>query len=118
MTAAMPVGRVNETCAQCHREQSGRMCFEHEALREGCTTCHNVHGSINPKMLVERDNNLCLKCHAQVASPVLPTGTLIGPDAACRFRRDRVPQTRHLLQRRLPYRRARLGCELAFEILR
>ena len=78
MTAAMPVGRVNETCAQCHREQSRPHVFEHEALREGCTTCHNVHGSINPKMLVERDNNLCLKCHAQVASPVLPTGTLIG----------------------------------------
>jgi predicted CXXCH cytochrome family protein len=35
-------------------------------MREGCTTCHSPHGSINAKMLVERDNNLCLKCHAQV----------------------------------------------------
>lgn len=77
-TAAMPVGRVNETCAQCHREQARPHVFEHEALREGCTTCHNVHGSINSKMLVQRDNNLCLKCHAQVASPTLPGGTLIG----------------------------------------
>jgi predicted CXXCH cytochrome family protein len=40
--------------------------FEHEALREGCTTCHNPHGSINAKLLVERDVNLCLKCHAQL----------------------------------------------------
>ncbi|HUJ08906.1 MAG TPA: cytochrome c3 family protein [Verrucomicrobiae bacterium] len=74
----MFVGRVNEVCAQCHREQARPHVFEHEALREGCTTCHNVHGSINPKMLTERDNNLCLKCHAQIASPVLPGAVVIG----------------------------------------
>lgn len=60
------VARVNETCAKCHREQARPRVFEHEALREGCTSCHNVHGSINDKMLTERDNNLCLKCHGQV----------------------------------------------------
>ncbi len=75
-TPAMPVARVNETCAQCHREQARPHVFEHEALREGCVTCHNVHGSINPKMLVQRDNNLCLKCHAQIASA--PGMTFIG----------------------------------------
>ena len=42
--------------------------FEHEALREGCASCHNVHGSINKKMLVQNDNNLCLKCHSQIQS--------------------------------------------------
>jgi predicted CXXCH cytochrome family protein len=67
-----PVGQFvsSETavCAQCHREQTRRFVFEHEALREGCSVCHNVHGSINPKLLTERDNNLCLKCHAQVPS--------------------------------------------------
>jgi DmsE family decaheme c-type cytochrome len=71
------LARVNETCAQCHREQARPHVFEHEALREGCTTCHNVHGSINDKMLVERDNNLCLKCHAQVASSILPVGEAV-----------------------------------------
>jgi len=65
----MFVGRVNETCAQCHRAKTRPHVFEHEALREGCTTCHNAHGSINEKLLVERDNNLCLKCHAQLATP-------------------------------------------------
>jgi predicted CXXCH cytochrome family protein len=34
-------------------------------LREGCTTCHNPHGSINAKLLTQRDVNLCLRCHAQ-----------------------------------------------------
>jgi predicted CXXCH cytochrome family protein len=54
---------------QCHREKARPHVFEHEALREGCPTCHNPHGSINDKMLTERDVNLCLKCHAQIASP-------------------------------------------------
>lgn len=63
------VARENETCASCHREQARPRVFEHEALREGCASCHEVHGSINDKMLTVRDNNLCLKCHAQIASP-------------------------------------------------
>ena len=55
----------NKNCADCHREQARRFVFEHEALREGCTICHSPHGSINQKMLVTRDANMCLKCHAQ-----------------------------------------------------
>lgn len=62
----LAMARLNESCAPCHREQARPNVYEHEALREGCTTCHQPHGSINAKMLVERDNNLCLKCHAQV----------------------------------------------------
>jgi predicted CXXCH cytochrome family protein len=62
----LAITQLNQSCAQCHREQARPFAFEHEALREGCTTCHNPHGSINSKLLVERDNNLCLKCHAQV----------------------------------------------------
>lgn len=58
--------RLNETCAQCHREQTRPFVFEHAALREGCTTCHNPHGSVNSKLLTIRDSNLCLRCHAQV----------------------------------------------------
>jgi predicted CXXCH cytochrome family protein len=64
--AATGFSRVNETCAECHREQAKPVIYEHEALREGCTICHNPHGAIADKMLVQRDNNLCLKCHAQV----------------------------------------------------
>lgn len=60
------LARVNSTCAQCHREQTKLTVFDHEAMREGCTVCHAPHGSVNSKMLLQRDNNLCLKCHAQV----------------------------------------------------
>lgn len=55
----------SQTCAQCHTAQGGPFVFEHEAVREGCTTCHAVHGSVNQKMLVTRDASLCLRCHFQ-----------------------------------------------------
>lgn len=60
---------INEKCAQCHKEQSGPFVWEHEGMREGCTTCHAVHGSVNDKMLVARDSNLCLRCHTQQMYP-------------------------------------------------
>lgn len=67
--SATTLAGVNETCFKCHKEQQGPFVFEHEALREGCVTCHQVHGSIHPKMLVARDNNLCLRCHTQMDFP-------------------------------------------------
>jgi predicted CXXCH cytochrome family protein len=54
-----------ETCTKCHTAQKGPFVFEHAALREGCTVCHSPHGSVNQKMLVARDANLCLRCHLQ-----------------------------------------------------
>jgi predicted CXXCH cytochrome family protein len=62
----LAMARLNETCANCHREQARPYVFEHQAMREGCTVCHQAHGSINRALLVERDNNLCLKCHSEV----------------------------------------------------
>jgi predicted CXXCH cytochrome family protein len=54
-----------EMCTKCHKDQAGPFVFEHDALKEGCTVCHKVHGSINEKMLVARDANLCMRCHTQ-----------------------------------------------------
>ncbi|OGW88856.1 MAG: hypothetical protein A3A73_05735 [Omnitrophica bacterium RIFCSPLOWO2_01_FULL_50_24] len=62
---------VNEACFKCHKEQGGPFVWEHEALREGCTTCHKVHGSITDKMLIARDSNLCLRCHVQATFPII-----------------------------------------------
>jgi predicted CXXCH cytochrome family protein len=56
---------ANDTCFRCHTAQRGPFIFAHEALREGCTSCHHPHGSVNQKMLTERNANLCLKCHFQ-----------------------------------------------------
>jgi predicted CXXCH cytochrome family protein len=62
----LAMAQQNESCAQCHRDQTRPFVFEHEAMREGCAVCHDPHGSINQKMLIESDPNLCLRCHAQV----------------------------------------------------
>jgi predicted CXXCH cytochrome family protein len=70
-SGGLAMARLNESCAQCHREQTRPVVFEHEAMREGCTTCHNPHGSINRKMLAVNDPNLCLRCHAQTQNPVI-----------------------------------------------
>lgn len=74
----LSLSRLNESCAQCHREQSKPFIFEHPALREGCTSCHHPHGSVNAKMLTVRDSNLCLRCHAQVQDPSVRAGLYIG----------------------------------------
>lgn len=56
---------ANETCLQCHTAQRGPFVFEHDAVREGCVTCHSPHGSVNQRMLVARNATLCFKCHLQ-----------------------------------------------------
>jgi predicted CXXCH cytochrome family protein len=55
----------NEVCFQCHIAQRGPFVYPHEAMREGCVTCHDPHGSVNEKMLKERNQLLCLQCHFQ-----------------------------------------------------
>jgi predicted CXXCH cytochrome family protein len=55
----------DDNCLQCHPAQRGPYVFEHEAMHEGCTSCHGAHGAVNAKMLTARDSNLCLKCHFQ-----------------------------------------------------
>ncbi len=56
---------MNDTCMECHTQQRGPFVFPHDAVREGCVSCHSPHGSVNQKMLTERNANLCLKCHSQ-----------------------------------------------------
>lgn len=72
----LAMARLNEACAECHREQARSFVFEHEAMREGCTVCHVPHGSVNAKMLIERDSNLCLKCHAQTPGAGVGAGRI------------------------------------------
>ncbi len=64
-TGASSLTSGNDLCTGCHRPQRGPHVFEHEALREGCVTCHRPHGSVNQKLLTERNAVLCLKCHFQ-----------------------------------------------------
>jgi predicted CXXCH cytochrome family protein len=54
-----------ETCVKCHAEKRGPYLYEHPAAKvEGCTSCHNPHGSTNRMLLVRREGRqLCLQCH-------------------------------------------------------
>lgn len=63
-TAGMqPLEVQDAVCTNCHKEQKGPFAFEHEAMRDGCTTCHNPHGSISDRLLVAGPTTLCLSCH-------------------------------------------------------
>jgi len=65
----------NDVCTKCHTEQAGPFVFEHEAMREGCVSCHNPHGSVNARLLIARNQTLCLRCHFQQQTS---TGIFIG----------------------------------------
>jgi DmsE family decaheme c-type cytochrome len=54
-------------CTRCHREKEGPFVFEHAVLKiKDCQTCHEPHGSNNPKMLVRSTVRiLCLECHSR-----------------------------------------------------
>jgi len=76
--SATSIEGVNGVCFKCHKEQQGPFVFEHAALRDGCVSCHKVHGSINDKMLNIRDANLCLRCHIQTNFPTIGGGSHAG----------------------------------------
>lgn len=67
---------ANDGCIKCHPAQRGPFAFEHEAMREGCVICHQPHGSVNAKLLTERNGNLCLKCHIDARSSDITVGGL------------------------------------------
>jgi DmsE family decaheme c-type cytochrome len=56
----------NETgCIKCHGDKRGPFPFEHAPVRmESCSSCHEPHGSVNPRMLTRHNvGQLCLECH-------------------------------------------------------
>jgi predicted CXXCH cytochrome family protein len=75
-TGGTQLAGINATCAKCHLEQGRPKAFEHQALREGCTFCHDPHGTVNAKMLKVRNAILCIQCHAQ--GQTLTGGVMIG----------------------------------------
>lgn len=66
-----------EVCASCHRDKVAKIDRSgHMPVREGkleCTTCHNVHGTTNVRLLRKGDSvaELCTSCHADKRGPFL-----------------------------------------------
>lgn len=59
--------RSHEACFACHKEMRGPFVFEHDAMRDGCASCHDPHGSINDKLLIGGQTTTCLRCHWEAA---------------------------------------------------
>jgi DmsE family decaheme c-type cytochrome len=64
-------------CATCHRNiVNKQMRFNHMPVREGaisCSSCHNVHGSANVRLLKTGTtiDESCTSCHAEKRGPYL-----------------------------------------------
>lgn len=71
--ARLAVG-ADVACVKCHTEKQGPFVYEHLPVTvEGCATCHNTHGSSNPKMLKRNQvRQLCLECHSSVFNSLTP----------------------------------------------
>jgi DmsE family decaheme c-type cytochrome len=76
--AQLARGNEIETCGACHvQKRAATMRSSHMPVREGkmtCTSCHNPHGTLTPKLLKENSlNDTCYSCHAEKRGPFLWT---------------------------------------------
>ena len=65
-----------ELCLQCHQMRKAQLQrSSHMPYREGkvtCSSCHNPHGSPNPKQLIQPTvTENCLSCHTERRGPFL-----------------------------------------------
>jgi DmsE family decaheme c-type cytochrome len=65
-----------ELCLQCHQMRRAQLQrSSHMPYREGkvtCSSCHNPHGSPNPKQLIQpTTTENCLSCHTERRGPFL-----------------------------------------------
>jgi len=67
-------------CFACHANLRGPFTYEHSPVRTaGCQTCHEIHGSANPKMLTRAEIRfVCLECHANLPQLRPGTASVIG----------------------------------------
>jgi predicted CXXCH cytochrome family protein len=73
--------RFNEpNCGKCHGDKVGPFPFEHAPVRlEGCGTCHQPHGSANPRMLIRHEVRfVCMECHSNLPVPTPAANSTLG----------------------------------------
>ena len=66
--------RSGETpCLSCHTEKRGPFVFAHGGAEVAeCTTCHEAHGSSNPKQLRRATvQQVCMECHSPIGANTL-----------------------------------------------
>ncbi len=65
-----------DVCFSCHKTQRAQVHrYSRHPILEGkvtCSSCHNPHGSVGPKLLVKESvNETCYTCHAEKRGPFL-----------------------------------------------
>jgi DmsE family decaheme c-type cytochrome len=90
--------QANQTvCLTCHSDKRGPFAFEHLPMvtGDGCTSCHEPHGSPNPRMLVRSSvSALCLECHTNSISAFGQTPPAFHDLRTMRFQNCTVCHTR------------------------
>lgn len=79
-TLASPLAATSANepgCIKCHGNLRGPFVFEHAPVRqEGCASCHEPHGSANPRLLRRAQVHLqCLECHSNAPASTVVNGT-------------------------------------------
>lgn len=72
------------TCKDCHPDQYGTLIKSPHAIIN-CQNCHGPagdHPTSPPKLPINRDRSLCLRCHAKLNYPNNPRGVIPGIDPA------------------------------------
>jgi len=74
-----------ELCFGCHDASKFTGKTTHEAVRMGCTGCHNPHSSKNAKLLLSEQSELCYTCHDKntFAGRFMHVPVVIGMCTAC-----------------------------------
>src|SRR5262252_8654501 len=68
--AQLKADTITDTCVTCHKTEVAKLQrFGHMPVREGCSTCHDPHGSNNERMLVAKLPMLCQRCHIGTRHP-------------------------------------------------
>jgi DmsE family decaheme c-type cytochrome len=67
-------------CFKCHGDKRGPFTFEHAPVKlEGCATCHQPHGSANPRMLTRHEVRFqCMECHTNLPQTTLERSAELG----------------------------------------
>jgi len=83
-------------CLKCHSDKRGPFPFEHAPVRlSACSSCHEPHGSANPRMLTRPDQSrLCLECHTTTLTRAGGTPPAFHDLRSARFRNCTICHSR------------------------
>ncbi|HET7710450.1 MAG TPA: cytochrome c3 family protein, partial [Thermoanaerobaculia bacterium] len=73
-TGHLRLSRAGEApCLTCHTEKRGPFVYAHGSNEAGdCASCHEVHGSSNPKQLKRASvQQVCIECHSAIGMTTL-----------------------------------------------